>query len=139
VPDHYPETQEEESLLSSQVKAATTFTIKKRTLKYLLAVLTDRSFFSFAVSFGLTFFLGIPVDEAFGMLVDAFLVVAFVVYVVSNSWVSVNVVLSASESGGGMADAAFKAASSAKRAFSSNSDVASSQTDNKFITHLLVA
>lgn len=47
--------------------------------------LTDRSFFSFAVSFGLTFFLGIPVDGAFGMLVEAFLVVAFVVYVVSNS------------------------------------------------------
>jgi hypothetical protein len=92
------------------------------------SVLTDRSFFSFAVSFGLAFFLGMPVDELFAMLVEVFLVVAFVVYVASNSWFSLNVVLSASESGGGgMADAAFRAASSAKRAFCSSEYIASSQ------------
>ncbi|KAG2355295.1 hypothetical protein BDR07DRAFT_1426660 [Suillus spraguei] len=61
---------------------------------------SNRSFFSFAVSFGLAFFLGIPVDALFAMLVEAFLVVAFVVYIVLDSWFSVNVVLSASESGG---------------------------------------
>ncbi|KAG2354337.1 hypothetical protein BDR07DRAFT_1429715 [Suillus spraguei] len=47
----------------------------------IFSILTNRSFFSFAVSFGLAFFLGIPVDALFAMLVEAFLVVAFVVYV----------------------------------------------------------
>ena len=63
------------------------------------------------------------VDAVFGTRVDALLVVAFVVYVVSDSGFSVYMVFSASESGrggDGTSDAALRAASSAKRAFSSD-------------------